>query len=135
MGGTVETEQEPIRVVLLANRPRMFREMLHRALDRIPGAQLILETERPQQVPGILARVEADWLIITLTAQGKLPKPVEEAIEQNPSLSVLGFSEDTGHVEVQMKVHSNKDRERRHYSLNDISLLELLSILGDDQIN
>ncbi len=135
MGGTVGSEQEPIRVVLLANQPRMFREMLHRALDKIPGSQLILETERPQQVLSILARVEADWLIVTLTAKGKLPKLVEEAIEQNPSLSVLGFSEDIGHVEVQMKMHSNEDRERRHYLLKNISLLELLSILGDDQID
>jgi hypothetical protein len=107
--------------------------MLHRALDKIPGAQLILETENPHLLPSILARVEADWLIVTLTAQGNLPTPVEEAIVQNPSLSVLGFSEDTRHVEVKNRMDNNEDRERRHYSLNNISLMELLTILGDDQ--
>jgi ribonucleotide monophosphatase NagD (HAD superfamily) len=36
------SDDEQLRVILLANQPRMFREMLHRALDRTAGVHLVL---------------------------------------------------------------------------------------------
>lgn len=130
---SVRNEHEPMRIVVLANQPRMFRELLHRALGQIPGAQLILETEDPLQVPGILSRVQTDWLVVSLNSEDELPKSVRKAIEEHPALSVLGFSEDSSRVEVQKKMHEKGNRTRRSYALENVSLPELLSILENDQ--
>ena len=102
---SVLNEHELMRIVVLANQPRMFREMLHRALGQIPGAQLILETEDPLQVPSILSRFQTDWPIVSLNSEDELPKSVKKAIKEHPALSVLGFSEDSSRVEVQKKKH------------------------------
>jgi DNA-binding NarL/FixJ family response regulator len=123
---------EQIKIILLANQPRMLREMLHRALDKTPDVRLVLETDKPKRIPKILDRVRADWLITSLDEEDQLPQPVREAIEQNPSVSVLGLSADGSHVEVRGARSDDGNREGRRYSLENISLAELLTILEDD---
>jgi DNA-binding NarL/FixJ family response regulator len=123
---------EQVKIILLANQPRMLREMLHRALDRTPDVRLVLETDKPNQIPRILDRVRADWLIASLNEDEQLPRPVQEAIQQNPSVSVLGLSADGSHVEVRGAVSHGESSEGRRYSLENISLSELLTILEDD---
>ena len=122
---------DPIRIIVLANQPRMLREMLHRALDRSPQVRLVLETDSPNQISNILDRVQADWLVTSLDQEEQLSEAAEEAMEQNPSLSVMGLSADGSHVEVQQADTSNQDHEQKRLHLVDISLSDLMDILAD----
>ena len=128
-----ENQTEVVRVVLLANQPRMLREMLHRALLKTPGLQLVFEVEEPDLIARVLDHIDADWLITSLTSEQKLQSTVQQALEQKPSLSIIGVSEDGSHVEVYMPVQNEVRHDRRHYSLNNISLANLLSILRKRQ--
>ena len=123
-------QNEPVHIVLLANQPRMFREMLHRALDRAPGVRLTLEATDLERLPEILARVQADWLIVTLDEQSTLPGPIQQIVAQNPTLSVVGISVDGEHLEIQKVRVAKEDMEHRWLSLDNITLSELLVILG-----
>jgi len=131
---TTNNHNNPLRIIVLANQPRMLREMLHRALDKTPNVRLVLETDTPNQIPNLLNRVQADWLIASLDNEEELPPAVEEALEENPSLSVLGLSADGSHVEVQ---HAEDDgsHEQKRFSLANITLSDLMDILSDGQPN
>lgn len=126
------SDNTQLKVILLANQPRMMRETLHRVLEMTPDMRLVLETDEPKRIPRILDRVQTDWLIATLTEDEKLPEAVQTALEANPSVSVIGISADGSHVEVRGAENGEGKRERLRYSLENITLAELLKILGAD---
>ena len=134
MVNTTNHKGEQIRVILLANQPRMLREMLHRALEKLPGVRLILETDAPRQIPSILDRVAPDWLITTLTPEAQLPEAVAEAIEHNPSVSVLGLSADGSKVEIRGAERSDDGRkaQRDIIVVGQCFLVRVAEYLGRD---
>lgn len=127
-----ENRSEQVKIILLATQPRMLREMLQRALSASPDMRLVLETDKPHRIPSILDRIQADWLITTLTEDDRLPAPVQSALDQNPAVSVVGLSPDGSHAEVRWTKGSEEDRESQRYSLDDISLTRLLQILENE---
>jgi DNA-binding NarL/FixJ family response regulator len=110
----------------------MLREMLHRVLEKDPAMRLVLETDSIRQIPRILDRIQADWLIATLTDDDRLPASVQSALERNPQVAVIGLSAEGDYAEVHEPQRPNGDRLRRRYSLDNISLYDLLKILGDE---
>ncbi len=124
-------DDEQLKIILLATQPRMLREMLHRALEKAPDLRLVLETDKPYQISALLKRIQADWVVTTLTEEDRLPEPVRAAIEQHPTVSVVGLSADGSHAEVQAMADESGNLQRQRYSLQDVSLAELLQILGD----
>ncbi len=126
------TEEEPVRVVLLANQPRMFREMLHKALAKNPRLQLVFEIDEVDLISRTLKSVDADWLITTLTSDQELHSTAQKALAQNPALSIIGISADGSHVEIYERAHGDTTHKVRRESFDNISLYQLLSILQQD---
>jgi hypothetical protein len=119
-----------LSVIVLATQPRMLRQMMRRALQRTPGRRLVLETEDIEQVADILHRVEADWLIANLTDEDRLPEAILTAVAGNPSVSVMGISEDGSHVSIR-EPSTGYDGEKSHNEvLSDATLADLLAVIG-----
>jgi hypothetical protein len=130
--GRARERADQLKVILLATQPGMLREMLHRVLEKDPAMRLVLETDSIRQIPRILDRIQADWLIATLTDDDRLPASVQSALERNPQVAVIGLSAEGDYAEVYEPQKPNGDRLRRRYSLDNISLHDLLKILGDE---
>ncbi len=118
-----ETRQ---RIILLANQPRMFRQLLQRALARASDRQVILEVDTPQQAELLLEQVSAHWLLLSLGPTGEMPAMALRLMARHPHLSLLAIAVDRGRMEVML---ARPGRPHRHVPLEDAGLASLLSIL------
>src|SRR5436305_2091466 len=88
------------RRVLLANEPRLFREMLQRVMQNTPGIEVVGEVTELSALREALAETGANWVIVSLSPAGRLPDVVEPLLVEFPSLCVLGVADDGSHAEV-----------------------------------
>ncbi len=113
-------------VILLANQPRIFREVLHRTLDGMQESQLVLEVVDLKRLPQILERVQASWLVVSLTANSRIPEAVRKLIDTYPLLSILGVSLDGSLIEI---LASDPNGKRSRSVHRDMTLAELLEVV------
>ena len=122
--------KDQLSIIVLAMQPRMLRQMLRRALLRLPSPRLVLETENAHQLQGILERVQADWLIASLTDRDELPERAKMAVEHQPSLSVMGISQDGSRVIIYgTERNGDTDACPEESTLEDATLEQLLDVL------
>jgi hypothetical protein len=114
--------------IILANQPRLLREMLGHVFAATPGLQVVAEIDDPAHLPAALAQAEVHWLIVTLDDGNWLPPEVDGQTEETatPS-SLMAISPDGRQIEVQK---TTTEGDRQTYALYDISLANLLSILS-----
>jgi DNA-binding NarL/FixJ family response regulator len=126
---TVTGHERPQRanVILLANRPRMLRELMHQLLRRIPQTRFVFEFTDEDELSELLDAVHAQWLVISLEVDGSLPAGIEEIMLRHPDLEVLAMSENGEYLEI---VTTQKEIQRNRIPLADISLNDLADVLS-----
>lgn len=111
---------EPIRVIL-ANKPRLFREMLERALTKQIDLQVVAEVVKLSDLPDVISRTEADWVVVSLPPNGELPDYTDLLISLHPEIGVLAVASDGSQVKV--KNSSTFEKELIGISLNDLLMI------------
>ena len=117
------TQVAQLHRIILANEPRLLREMLGHVFDGTPGLQVVAIVENPVQLAAVVGQEKVHWLVVTLESGDGLA-PTYLTNDEPPSL--LAISEDGRQVEVQ---RTTPDGNQEAYKLYDISLESLLSIL------
>jgi hypothetical protein len=112
---------KPIRVIL-ANRPRLFREMLQHVLKKDVDLEVVAEIVNLDLLPEVIYQTSAHWVLISLLPNGKLPFYIDLLMNQYPQLSVLALAGDGS----KMKVKSGNEFEA---SIVGASLKDLLMIM------
>jgi len=84
---------EPYRIVL-ANEPRLLRGLLHYALAKAAGVEVVDEVLDPARLSDAVARGKADWVIVSLWRNGSLPPLLRRLVEAQPAVSLLGMAAD-----------------------------------------
>lgn len=129
------TTVSQLRRIILANQPRLLREMLGHVFAVTPGLQVVAEVDAPSQLLTVLGETEAHWLIVTLDSHTlentHWPSPSQinalaAKIIATP-VSLMAISPDGRQVEIQT---TETEGGRHTYTLYDISLAHLLSILS-----
>ncbi len=108
--------------VIVANEPRLFREMLRRAINKIPGLAVVGEVADLEALLPMLAETGAEWVIVSLTPSGQMPEGIEPLLVTCPSLRILGVAGDGSRVHI-------KWVEFHEESLEGLSLDELSALL------
>jgi len=116
----------PCRIIL-ANQPRLLREMLSRVFATIPTLQVVGEVDNFLGLAELIPRVQAHWLIVTLDSEGHSPLRVSNPGTGLPTTSLMAISADGRQVEVQTAM---ADGGVHQYILYDVSLAVLLAILA-----
>ncbi len=111
----------PVRVIL-ANQPRLLREMLNRAISRAPGLTVVREIADPADLARVAVESQAHWVIVSLWPAGEAPPLVKAILAANPAVCVLGIAADIDRV----KIRCGESEER---VLQDPSLDGLLATL------
>jgi|GEM_PF-2491418 len=114
------------RRIILANQPRLLREMLSRVFAATPGLQVVGEVENFVGLAEVMTQVKAHWLIVTLDNEDQSPLRVSNAGTGLPTTSLMAISADGRQVEVQTAM---ADGGVHQYILYDVSLAVLLAIL------
>lgn len=118
-------EEIGAKVIVVANRPRFFRELLYRALTTASETFQVLELADESELGKTLRNQPADWVILT-SEEAKLPAAAESLLAAQPALSAVAVSPDGARVEV---IAAGKHgRTRQDYQ--NISLAQLIAVLA-----
>jgi AmiR/NasT family two-component response regulator len=81
--------------VLVANRPRLLREMVLSTLSEQAGINVVGETENEQDVPSLVAETRPDFLLIALDESRQRPALCDLLLEKFPALRIIAVAANT----------------------------------------
>lgn len=112
------------RRIILANESRLLREMLKRVIGDINAFHIIGETQNIKEIQTLIDEESADWIFVTLSAEGEIPKPINELLLSDTHISVLGLNNEGDKATISwMGLHKENYR--------DCSLEELIQLLNE----
>ena len=114
--------QSPCTRIILANGSRFLHEMLKRVIEKTPDLQVVGEIADLARLSSTIAKTEAEWVIVSLPPDGKIPETVESSLTTHPSVRVLAVATDGSQVRI-------KWLESHEEPLGDVSLNELIAVL------
>lgn len=81
--------------VLVANRPRLLREMVLSTLSEQAGISVVGEAENEQDVPSLVAETHPDFLLIGLDESRRRPPLCDLLLHKFPSLRIIAVAPNT----------------------------------------
>lgn len=81
--------------VLVANHPRLLREMVLSTLSEQPGINVVGEVENETDVPSVVAETKPDFLLIALDEPRRRPPLCDQLLRKFPSLRIIAVAPNT----------------------------------------
>jgi chemotaxis response regulator CheB len=78
--------------VLVANRPRLFRELVLSTLSEQAGISVVGQTDNEQDVPSMVAETRPDFLLIALDESQKCPPLCDVLLRAFPALRIIAVA-------------------------------------------
>ena len=78
--------------VLVANRPRLLREMVLSALSEQTGIDIVGEAEDERDVPELVEKTKPDFLLIGMEEGRRRPRICDVLLKQHPSLRIIAVA-------------------------------------------
>ena len=102
---------KPIRI-LLANRPRLMRELLLATLADRPNIEIIGEVGSEAEIAASVKRTAPDVLVISLDELGKRPRICDTVLRTNPDLRIVAVASEHNRsvcywASLQLDIHSS----------------------------
>ncbi|MGH9742066.1 MAG: hypothetical protein ACRD51_06905 [Candidatus Acidiferrum sp.] len=86
---------ETIVRVLVANRPRLLRELVLSTLSEQAGINIVGEVENEQDVPLLVEETKPDFLLIALDESHRRPALCDELLQKFPALRIIAVAPNT----------------------------------------
>jgi DNA-binding NarL/FixJ family response regulator len=83
----------PIRV-LVANRPRLIRELVMATISDQPDIEIVGEVEKESEITSAVERSRPDFLIVALDKSKRLPPFCAAILQEHPQIKVIAISPD-----------------------------------------
>ncbi|MGH9733900.1 MAG: hypothetical protein ACRD8A_04845 [Candidatus Acidiferrales bacterium] len=84
--------------VLVANRPRLMRELILATVSDQEGIEIVGEIEDETQIESAVAEMLPDFLIVALDGHNRLPDSCVTVLQKYPSLRVIAISPERGNT-------------------------------------
>ena len=84
---------KPTRV-LVANRPRLMRELLMSTISDQPDIEIVGEIEEESEIARAVDRTRPDFLIVALERQDRLPTFCQSILESHPQVKIIAIAPD-----------------------------------------
>lgn len=81
--------------VLVANRPRLLRELVLSTLSEQAGIDVVGEAEDEQDVPSLVAETKPDFLLIALDETRGRPPLCDLLLREFPGLRIIAVAPNT----------------------------------------
>jgi chemotaxis response regulator CheB len=81
--------------VLVANRPRLLRELLLSTLSEQAGINIVGEAQNEKDVPTLVAETKPDFLLIGLDEPRKRPALCDLLLKKFPALRIIAVAPNT----------------------------------------
>jgi len=86
---------EPSVRVVVANRPRLLRELVLSTLSGQAGIEVVGEAENEQDVPSLVAATKPDFLLIALEESRRRPPLCDLLLRKFPALRIIAVAPNT----------------------------------------
>lgn len=113
--------------IILASDYRLVREMLKRAIDRVDGLMVVDEINQLSEIGESLKETPADWVVVSLSPDQGLPDYLDKLSADYPELRFMAVASDGSEVILRWL-------EPHQAALNNSSLIELLTVLGSENV-
>lgn len=84
---------KPIRV-LVANRPRLIRELVMETISDQPDIEIVGEIDQDSEIEGAVERTHPDFLIVALDKSNRLPAICQPVLQNHPQIRLIGIAPD-----------------------------------------
>jgi AmiR/NasT family two-component response regulator len=81
--------------VLVANRPRLLRELVLSTLSEQEGISIVGEVENELDVPSLVAQTRPDFLLIALDETKRRPPLCDQLLKKFPALRIIAVAPNT----------------------------------------
>lgn len=78
--------------VLVANRPRLIRELVMATISDQPDIEIVGEVEQESELDLAVERAQPDFVIVALDRLNHLPKVCQSILEQHPRMRVIAIA-------------------------------------------
>jgi AmiR/NasT family two-component response regulator len=78
--------------VLVANQPRLIRELIVGALTDQPDMEIVGEVTNDAEIPSLVAKISPDLVVISLDQSGKRPVLCDTILQQNPKVRIIAVA-------------------------------------------
>jgi chemotaxis response regulator CheB len=102
---------DPSIRVLIANRPRLFRELVRSTLSEETGILVVGEVADEKDVASMVAKTNPDFLVIALDELHKRPPLCDVLFREFPALRIIAVAPNTNigiYYWTSMEIHSTK---------------------------
>lgn len=82
---------QPIRVVV-ANRPRLMRELLSETIKEQSDIEIIAEIQNEDEIVSVVEKTHPDFLIIALNESDERPALCDTLLHLHPELKILALA-------------------------------------------
>jgi chemotaxis response regulator CheB len=97
--------------VLVANRPRLFRELMVSTLSKHAGIKIVGVAENDEDIPSLVAETRPDCLLIALDESQRRPLLCDQLLRKFPGLRIIAVAHNTTSgrsYRASLKIHSKK---------------------------
>jgi DNA-binding NarL/FixJ family response regulator len=82
---------KPIRV-LVANRPRLLRELVMATISDQPDIEIVGEVEQESELGMAVDQAQPDFVIVALDRFNHLPRACQSVLEHHPHMRVIAIA-------------------------------------------
>jgi len=76
--------------VLIANRPRMMRELILATFADQPDIEIVGEVANDEEIPNTVERTMPDFVVVALDEPGRRPRVCDVVLRQHPDVRIIG---------------------------------------------
>lgn len=106
------------RRIILANKPRLLREILKSAFQKYPDLQIVGESRDTNDLLDQITEFKANWVVVSLQPNGEFPDSMQRILNHFPNLGIMAISSDGSQAKARCGDVYEKDLT--HLSLNEL---------------
>lgn len=80
--------------VLVANRPRLMRELVVATISDQPDIEIVREVQDESQIVSAVEETQPDFLIVALEKSNRLPEVCQSVLQNYPHVRVIAIAPD-----------------------------------------
>lgn len=111
--------------VILAEGPRLFREMLHHVIDKADHLEVVGEIADHEQLGSAIERFDPEWVIVSSPISGYTDSRINAWLSLYPSVRFMFLNPRDSHIKMKWQMSYEEE-----YS--DLSLQDFIEILEKD---
>jgi DNA-binding NarL/FixJ family response regulator len=80
--------------VLVANRPRLMRELVTATIADQPDIEVVAEVEDESGVEAAVDQIQPDFLIVALDKRDQFPEYCQSILQKHPQIKIIAIAPD-----------------------------------------